>query len=155
MYFIILRIPVVRRGSSSYVQCRNCGISLRCKRCDIAMTYHRQADRLICHYCGTRRIVPVKCPKCLNYRIGYYGIGTESVVDGILNRFPGTTILRLDRDTTKRSKTHEELLSQFREGKAQVLVGTQMLGVLIFSWSNTTQMESYNKPSKYKPHLLL
>ena len=91
------------------------------------MTYHRQADRLICHYCGTRRIVPVKCPKCLNYRIGYYGIGTESVVDGILNRFPGTTILRLDRDTTKRSKTHEELLSQFREGKAQVLVGTQMV----------------------------
>ena len=118
-----------RRGSASYTQCRSCGFSVRCRRCDIALTFHRQADRLICHYCGTRRIAPSKCPKCLSYRMSYYGVGTESVVEGASRRYPRTDILRLDRDATRGSRRLEELLSQFRAGKAQILVGTQMIAM--------------------------
>ena len=116
-----------RRGSASYTQCRNCGFSLNCRRCDIALTYHRQADRLTCHYCGNRRIAPAKCPKCLSYRLSYYGVGTETVVKEVSRRFPGTETLRLDRDATGGSKAYEKLLSKFEVGEAQILVGTQMI----------------------------
>ena len=116
-----------RRGSKSYMQCRNCGIGLRCRRCDIALTYHREADRLICHYCGQRRIAPAKCPKCLSYRLSYYGAGTESVVEEVSRRFPEASILRWDRDAARTPRTYQEFLSRFRSGEAQVLVGTQMI----------------------------
>ena len=118
---------VNRRGSASYTQCRNCGFSVRCRRCDIALTYHREADRLLCHYCGYRRIAPAKCPKCLSYRMSYYGVGTQAIVEHVRERFPEATILRLDRDASRGPKAYEELLDRFRSGQARVMVGTQMV----------------------------
>ena len=116
-----------RRGSASYVQCRSCGQSLRCRRCDVAVTYHRRAGRVICHYCGYRRLPPTKCPKCLSYKLSYYGVGTQSVVDEVASRFPNAKTLRWDRDTAKGPRASEELLEKFRSLQAQVLVGTQMI----------------------------
>ena len=116
-----------RRGSASYIQCRSCGVGLRCRRCDIALTYHREDDRLLCHYCGYRRIAPSKCPKCLSYRLGYYGVGTQAVVEKVSRRFPAAEVLRWDRDVTGSPKAYEQLLARFKIGGAQVLVGTQMI----------------------------
>ena len=116
-----------RRGSSSYVQCRNCGEGVRCRRCEISLTYHRQARRLLCHYCGYRRVPPAKCPKCLSYHLRYYGLGTQSIVDTFEERFPGVPVLRWDRDAAKHARAYEELLHRFRSGRERVLVGTQMI----------------------------
>ena len=116
-----------RRGSASSMQCRGCGLALRCRRCDIALTYHRGADRLICHYCGYRRVAPARCPGCLSYRLSYYRAGTEAVAEEVSRRFPGSKVLRWDRDATRSPRAHEELLARFRSGEAQVLVGTQMI----------------------------
>ena len=116
-----------RRGSASFMQCRRCGFSLRCRRCDIPVTYHRDADRLLCHYCGDRRIPPSRCPQCLDYRMSYRGAGTQAVVDEVVRRFPGVGVLRWDRDSARRPGEHQQLLESFRSGEAQVLVGTQMI----------------------------
>ena len=116
-----------RRGSASYLQCRDCGNVLSCRRCDVALTYHRGADRLICHYCGYRRARPERCTECLGYRMGFHGVGTESVVREVAQRFPEATTLRWDRDAVKSPKSYEELLTRFRAGEAQVMVGTQMI----------------------------
>jgi primosomal protein N' (replication factor Y) len=116
-----------RRGTAAYMQCRNCGYGMRCRRCDVAVTYHRQQKRLVCHYCGERRAVPDKCPSCLAYRLSFYGIGTQMVVDEVQNKFPEASVLRWDRDAARSPKAYEELLTRFRSGKAQVLVGTQMI----------------------------
>ena len=116
-----------RRGSASHVQCRSCGSSLRCRRCEVAMTYHRGASRLICHYCGLRRTPPAKCPGCLSYKMSYHGLGTESVAAEASARLGGATVLRLDRDAASRPSTLEDVLSKFGSGQAQVLVGTQMV----------------------------
>ena len=116
-----------RRGSASFMQCRNCGHAIQCRRCDISMTYHKDVDRLFCHYCGDRRISPVKCPDCLGYNMSYRGLGTQSVVDEVITEFPEIDVLRWDRDTARRPRDHEILLEKFRSGNAQVLVGTQMI----------------------------
>ena len=116
-----------RRGSSAYMQCRNCGAGLRCRRCDISLTYHKDTDRLICHYCGSRRIVPSKCPRCLSYRLSRYGIGTQGLADEVRTRTPDAKVIRWDSDATRSPKTYAQLLTQFRSGEAQVLVGTQMI----------------------------
>lgn len=116
-----------RRGSSAYLQCRNCGFSLRCRSCDVPMTYHQRAKRLLCHYCGTRRIPPDQCPQCLGFRMSYYGVGTEGVAEQIRTLYPDVEVLRWDRDTATSPKAHEEILTRFRSGEAKVLVGTQMI----------------------------
>ncbi len=116
-----------RRGSSSHMQCRNCGFSLRCGRCDITLTYHRQIDRLICHYCGNKRKASSRCPKCLSHRMSYYGFGTQTVVEEVSRRFPDAKVIRWDRDATSGARAYEELSAQFSSGEAQILVGTQMI----------------------------
>ena len=116
-----------RRGSSSFVQCRNCGEGLRCRRCEVALTYHRQAGRLICHHCGYKRVPPSRCSRCLSHRLRYYGLGTQSIVESFEERFPGTPVLRWDRDAARHPRAYEELLERFRSGKERVLVGTQMI----------------------------
>ena len=116
-----------RRGSASNLQCRSCGFSLRCRRCDIPMVYHRDADRMRCHYCGDRRIPPPRCPQCRGFRMAYYGKGTQSVVAELSRQYPGAKTLRWDRDSAGSPAAHERLLHQFRSGDAQVLVGTQMI----------------------------
>ena len=116
-----------RRGSASFLQCRNCGFTLHCRRCDTPLTYHKSIDSLLCHYCGERRSPPSKCPECLTFRMVYLGIGTQAIEEEIKNQFPGTRVLRWDRDTTGGRNSHEELLRSFRSGEAQFLVGTQMI----------------------------
>ena len=116
-----------RRGSGSYAQCRSCGASLKCRRCEVGLTYHRGASRLVCHYCGLRRTPPSKCPRCLSYRMSYYGVGTESVAAEASERFPAAKILRLDRDSAANLSTQEQILTDFGAGRAQILVGTQMI----------------------------
>ncbi len=116
-----------RRGTSSHLRCFSCGYNLRCRSCDVGVTYHASSQRFICHYCGARRRPPRMCPQCLRYRLRYYGIGTEAVEEEVLARFPGVGVLRLDRDIATGPKSHEDLLTRFRSGEAQVLVGTQMI----------------------------
>ena len=116
-----------RRGTSSHLRCFSCGYSLRCRSCDVSVTYHAASQRFICHYCGARRKPPTMCPQCLRHRLRYYGIGTELVADEVTRRYPDAGVLRWDRDIAASPKMHEELLMRFRSGEAQVLVGTQMI----------------------------
>ncbi len=116
-----------RRGSATQMQCRNCGHQARCAACDVALTYHRGAERLICHYCGARRRIPRMCPRCLTYRLSYYGIGTQSVAEALERRFPDINVLRWDHDATRNIDEYRKLLDEFRSGQAQALVGTQMI----------------------------
>lgn len=116
-----------RRGSSSHLRCFNCGYNLRCRSCDVSLTYHFASKRYLCHYCGRRRRPPELCPQCLRFRLRNYGIGTEAVAKEVASRFPDAVVLRWDRDVATSPKAHEDLLLQFRSGNAQVLVGTQMI----------------------------
>ena len=116
-----------RRGTAAFYQCYSCGYSLKCRRCDVSVTYHAKIKRFICHYCGNGRKPPDMCPQCLNYRMRYYGIGTEAVADEVAHRYPNTGVLRWDRDVAASPKAHEDLLRRFRSGEARVLVGTQMI----------------------------
>ena len=116
-----------RRGYASQLQCRNCGSALKCRRCDVALTYHKNRSRLMCHYCGDRRRPPPKCPECLSFRLSYYGLGTQTVVDEVAKQFPGVGVLRLDRDAGSGRDPGGAILAKFRAREAQVLVGTQMI----------------------------
>ena len=116
-----------RRGSATHLQCRNCGLALKCRRCDVGLTFHRNPSRLVCHYCGERRRPPPKCPQCKSFRLSYYGIGTQTVVDEVTKHFPKAEVLRWDRDSTTGRGADEEILERFRTRQAQVLVGTQVI----------------------------
>ena len=91
------------------------------------MSYHRDLDRLICHYCGDKRIPPSKCPECLGYGMTYRGIGTKAVVDELERTFLDVKVLRWDSDTAKHPRQHQKIFQDFRSGAAQILVGTQMI----------------------------
>ncbi len=116
-----------RRGSASYVQCGRCGFTLLCRRCDVALTFHSKDQTLLCHYCNEKRPLLDKCPDCRSRRIRPLGQGTQSVVEQVKADFSGVDVLRWDRDATRNPKAHEELLTSFQRGEAQVLVGTQMI----------------------------
>ena len=116
-----------RRGTATFVQCRNCGFSIRCSRCDLPLTYHAAAKRLICHQCGRGRSVPAVCPKCSSQRIRYLGFGTERVEEEVHQAFPGARLLRWDRDMIRGKDAHQKLLDAFRSHEADILVGTQMI----------------------------
>ena len=116
-----------RRGTASQMQCRNCGHSLSCGSCDVPLTYHRAAQRLMCHYCGRRRRMPDNCPECLAYRLSFYGIGTQSVAQHVEEQFPQARVIRWDRDATRYPREYEEVLTTFRNREADVLIGTQMI----------------------------
>jgi primosomal protein N' (replication factor Y) len=116
-----------RRGSATYVFCRDCGYALRCPRCELPLTYHASLHGLVCHYCGYRRGMPGSCPECGSTRIRQYGTGTEKVEDEVQVAFPQAVTLRWDRSTTRSKGAHEVILSHFVNHRADVLVGTQML----------------------------
>lgn len=121
-----------RRGSATYVFCRNCGEALRCPNCDNPLTQHLEkrnpnAANLICHHCGYKRKSPKTCPNCNSTQIRYYGTGTERVEQEVLKLFPKARTLRWDRSTTRTKGAHERILQLFSQQKADVLVGTQML----------------------------
>ncbi len=116
-----------RRGTAGFLQCRDCGFVPECSSCDVALTYHREYDRLVCHQCNRRRRVPQACPACEGERIRMLGVGVERVEEETKRLFPEARVLRWDRDVTGRRGAHERILASFLAHEADVLVGTQML----------------------------
>jgi primosomal protein N' (replication factor Y) len=117
-----------RRGYAPHMYCLDCGSTIRCPDCDIALTYHKARERLICHYCGHSIPFPVVCAKCRGLHYLPMGQGTERLEEHIATILPpGGRVLRLDRDSTRRPGRMEEILEAFAHKEAQVLVGTQML----------------------------
>ena len=118
-----------RRGTATYVFCRNCGYTLKCPRCDLPLTYHieQARDLLLCHYCGYQRILPGSCPECGSQQIRHYGTGTERVEAELLKLFPAARCLRWDYETTRQKGAHEVILGHFAAQRADILIGTQMI----------------------------
>jgi primosomal protein N' (replication factor Y) len=116
-----------KRGHSRFIQCNACGWTARCKNCDIALIYHRVANRLKCHYCGYNKGVVSKCEKCGGTRLFFSGAGTQRVELDLAALFPGVGILRMDADTTAGKEGHRRVLEQFSTGKFPILIGTQMV----------------------------
>lgn len=120
-------IFINRRGFSSFMMCRECGYVAKCQSCDVNLVYHREDNRLKCHYCGKQYKALDRCPNCGSDKIKQGAVGTERVVSELKEIFPDVKILRMDNDTTSRKNGHEKILSEFRESKPAILVGTQMI----------------------------
>lgn len=116
-----------RRGYNTYILCRECGTSLTCPHCAITLTYHQAQNKVVCHYCNYTRILPKQCPSCGSRFMRYLGSGTERVAQEAARLFPQARVLRMDADTTRIKGSHTSILKEFQEGKAQILVGTQMI----------------------------
>ena len=116
-----------RRGSASFVLCRDCGYVAKCPRCEMPLTYHAGQAQLSCHYCGYHAPQPQQCPQCQSKRIRYFGAGTASVEEAVIAEFPQARTIRWDRDTTQQRGAHDAILAQFAHGDANVLIGTQMI----------------------------
>ncbi|WP_100011009.1 primosomal protein N' [Lentibacillus sediminis] len=116
-----------RRGYSTFVMCRNCGHVKECPHCDIALTYHKNSNRLKCHYCSYEEPMPINCPECASDLIRYFGTGTQRVEEALTQLIPEASVIRMDVDTTRRKGAHEKLLNQFANKQADILLGTQMI----------------------------
>ena len=116
-----------RRGYSAFVLCRECGETVQCKNCAIAMTYHKREHRLVCHYCGFTRPAPKTCPKCGSEYVQYLGTGSEKLEHVLHGLFPQARIARLDRDTVRGRDDFERMLTALQDGEIDLLVGTQMI----------------------------
>lgn len=118
-----------RRGYSTSLQCPLCGYVAECPNCSVSLTYHRKDQYLACHVCGHQEVVPTICPnaKCRNPAIRYSGLGTERVEDTLVKLFPDARIKRMDSDALKRKDDFRRILNDFRTGKIDILVGTQMI----------------------------
>lgn len=116
-----------RRGTSTYVFCRDCGYVAICPRCQLPVTYHTQGARLCCHHCNYNAEPPVACPKCHSMRIKFFGAGTQQVEAALKAHFPGAVGLRWDSDTTQSPDAHDVILQRFINRQADVLIGTQMV----------------------------
>ncbi|MFC2044278.1 primosomal protein N' [Chloroflexota bacterium] len=115
-----------RRGASTFIQCRDCGFALYCRRCEVSLSYHLAEDRLVCHQCNHRIPVPGLCPRCLSPRIKFLGMGTQKLEQEVSHTFRAS-LLRWDSDTTVRKQAHQEILDKFRTHQADILIGTQMV----------------------------
>ncbi|MBI4282925.1 MAG: primosomal protein N' [Chloroflexi bacterium] len=116
-----------RRGAATFIQCRSCGFVLRCRRCEVTLTYHLAKDILVCHQCNYRMPVPYLCPQCSKPRLKFLGSGTQKLEQEAGYSFPQARLLRWDSDTTQRKHSHEEILDSFRTHRADILIGTQMI----------------------------
>ena len=116
-----------RRGFSYFFHCRTCGYELKCKRCSVAMTYHKSNNKLICHYCGYSRTPVDTCPECGSLETGYSGFGTQRIEEDINATFPGFSIARLDTDSVKKKGALEHIIKKFKRGETDILLGTQMV----------------------------
>ena len=115
-----------RRGYSSFVSCRSCGEAVKCPHCDVTLTLHNKT-RLVCHYCGYTVPLPKKCPSCGSPYLAGFGTGTQKIEELTKAMFPQARVLRMDLDTTSKRGGHQEILSAFAKGEADILLGTQMI----------------------------
>lgn len=116
-----------RRGYSTFVSCRKCGEVLTCPSCNVSYTYHASDKALVCHYCGKEVPVPKTCPSCGSHYIRYFGTGTQKIEEETRRLFPEASVLRMDADTTTGKNGHARILELFGKGKADILIGTQMI----------------------------
>jgi primosomal protein N' (replication factor Y) (superfamily II helicase) len=120
-----------RRGHSTFVSCRSCGYVAECPHCDVSLAYHQPGTAvnamLRCHYCNHCQPQPQRCPECDSAYFKYFGSGTQKIVEELNRQFPELRCLRFDSDTTSAKGAHRRILTEFVEGKADLLVGTQML----------------------------
>ena len=116
-----------RRGYSTFVMCRDCGHTMKCRNCNIALTYHSYENKLKCHYCGYEEAIPKICPECGSNKIKYFGSGTQKVENEIQKLFPNATTIRMDIDTVTKKNSHELILNKFKEKNIDILIGTQMI----------------------------
>jgi primosomal protein N' (replication factor Y) len=120
-------ILINRRGYSWFIICRSCGAGIQCENCSISLTYHKQRDRLECHYCGFTRRVPKTCPKCDSEHVYFFGAGAEQLEEKLREKFAGAKVARLDRDAVRTKRAYQQVLGDFASGKIDILVGTQMV----------------------------
>ena len=116
-----------RRGYSTFVMCRNCGFILKCKNCNIPLTYHSASRNLKCHYCGFEEKPVSICPSCGSDKIKYFGTGTQKVEEEIKKIYPDSSTIRMDIDTVSTKNSHEEILDKFKNENINFLIGTQMV----------------------------
>lgn len=115
-----------RRGYQGFINCRSCGKVLNCPHCAVSLTVHNN-NRLVCHYCGYEQPMVKICPHCSSPHIGTFKAGTQKIEEEVKKTFPNARVLRMDMDTTKGKFGHENILKEFSEGKADILIGTQMI----------------------------
>lgn len=115
-----------RRGYATFVMCRDCGYTINCPHCAVAMVYHKHNEDLRCHYCGNTLPIPTECPNCHSRKIKFFGTGTQKAEEQ-LQALPEVRVLRMDQDSTMAKFAHAEILQNFAQGKANVLIGTQMV----------------------------
>ena len=116
-----------RRGFAPMIECRECGWVPKCQNCDVSLTLHKNLNMLTCHYCGFTYPVPQKCPNCESTDLRGRGYGTEKIEDQVQTIFPDIKVARMDLDTTRTRTAYERLISDFSQGKTQLLIGTQMV----------------------------
>jgi len=116
-----------RRGFSTFIMCRECGYTVKCKNCNISMTYHKTQNRLKCHYCGYEEKVVKVCPECKSDKIRYFGTGTQKLESEINKLFPSALTIRMDVDTVTAKNSHEQILNKFKNENLDILIGTQMV----------------------------
>ena len=116
-----------RRGFSYLFHCRSCGYEMACSHCSVSLTYHKERERMVCHYCGFSTAPITVCPQCGSLDVGYSGYGTEGIEEELQRQFPRMVIRRIDTDAVKKKKVLRQALADFREGRTHVLIGTQMV----------------------------
>ena len=116
-----------RRGYSPLIKCGQCGETLQCPHCDVALSYHKSINKMKCHLCGSEYPLITVCPKCGSRTFAAPGYGTQKLEEEVARLFPQARILRMDADTTSRKQAHQTLLEQFGHHEADILVGTQMI----------------------------
>ena len=116
-----------RRGFSTFIMCRDCGYTVKCKHCNITLTYHASEKKLKCHYCGYEQNMVTSCEQCNSKNIKYFGAGTQKLEEQIHLMFPEATTIRMDVDTVNKKNSHEEILNKFKNENINILIGTQMV----------------------------
>lgn len=116
-----------RRGFSPYVECKQCAWVPKCQNCDVSLTYHKNVNQLVCHYCGFTMPLPPVCPACGTPGLDTKGYGTEKIEEEVKEIFPSANITRMDLDTARSRKAYEKIISEFEQHQSDILIGTQMI----------------------------